>query len=567
MSLRLRLIVVAALAVAALVVAAMALRDLARDSRAQREEATVASNAQAARALDDALRQMPPLGGDPASPVWRAGLRATASNVLGPVFDTRGGFCFADGTIIEEEARSLRRRGPPGAGGPPLFEGGPPFEDGPPPDHVPPPRLDDGPPPPDGPPRFGDGPPFDRPGRDGPPPHRGPPGSRDGGGDEVGATPPMMPDALRTALLRACSRDAEAGPAELRLDVGDDAMLVSLAAQRGAVRSFALRLVRLGPASSSGSWSGGLLALSAITIVLVGVAVEALLAVRRGASGLSRALSTIEEDLRAELPPVPGKEFADVATRIQRVATHLADARERERSLERKVAHENRLASLGRVVAGVAHEVRNPLTGMKLVLDGLARRALDARSAEDVEVCLSEVARLEHLVTSLLGMARSGETGRFVQDIAGLCDERLAAARDLAKPKDVRLERTGEARLFAVRDVLVRVIDNLVRNAIEASPVGGVVRVVITSSEDGAEIDVQDEGPGVPDAAREELFEPFRTTKPDGTGLGLWLSHTALTAQGASLVYRRERAAEVPGSPGAPRDTTHFVIGLSREPS
>jgi signal transduction histidine kinase len=480
---------------------------------------------------------------------WRAELRARARGVLEPVFETRGGYCFADGTIIEEEARSLRRGPPPGGPRGPRGSGfdGPPF--GPPP-------FGDGPPP------FGDGPGRPGPGSPmgGPRAPFGPPDAVDPDRDAVGATPPAMPDAVRTALLAACARDAPAAPSDARVEAGDDAVLVSLAADRGGVRSFALRFAHADAAVARDVWSWRFFALALLTLALVAVTVDALLALRRGASGLSRALSTIETDLRAEVPAVPGKEFADVAERIRRVATHLADARERERALERKVAHDNRLASLGRVVAGVAHEVRNPLTGMKLLLDGLARRALDARSAEDVEVCLSELARLEHLVTSLLGVARSGETGRFVQDIAGLVDERLAVARDVARPRGITLERSGEARIFAVRDVLVRVIDNLLRNAIEASPSGGTVRVVVSpvgreGNVERVEIDVQDGGPGVPEAAREELFEPFRTTKADGTGLGLWLSHTALTAQGATLDYRREG------------DVTHFVIGLPKEPS
>jgi signal transduction histidine kinase len=361
-----------------------------------------------------------------------------------------------------------------------------------------------------------------------------------------------MPDGVRSAILEACGRGAPPEAHAVDLDLGEDLISIAFATDRSGVRSFALRLIRSDPETAS-SWPYRLVALAIITIALVAVALDALLTVRRGALGLSRALTTIESDLRADIPPVSGKEFADVAGRIRRVANHLADARERERALERRIAHEHRLAALGRVVAGVAHEVRNPLTGMKLLLDGMARRSLDARSEEDVEVCLAELARLEHLVSSLLGVARSGETGRFVQDIGALVDERIQSAGDLARDRGVELIREGDARVLAVRDVLVRVIDNLLRNAIQASPRGAAVRVVVETTPERLVIDVRDEGPGVPEASRDELFEPFRTTKPDGTGLGLWLSHTALTAQGGDLAYRREDG------------TTHFIVTLPKE--
>ena len=222
------------------------------------------------------------------------------------------------------------------------------------------------------------------------------------------------------------------------------------------------------------------------------------------------------------------------------MASHLADAHDRERALERRLGHEQRLAGLGRVVAGVAHEVRNPLTGIKLKLDTMARRRLDDRSARDVAICLQEIARLDRVVSALLVVSRKAPTEFVTIDLAELVDERLIQAEALALAREVRLTREGEATAFAHRESLSRVVDNLVRNAVEASPIGAEVRVTLTDAASEARLDVVDHGGGIPEARLPELFEPFFTLKPEGTGLGLFLSHSLLEVQGGHLAYARD---------------------------
>lgn len=294
----------------------------------------------------------------------------------------------------------------------------------------------------------------------------------------------------------------------------------------------------------------GLAVMALATLALAVLTVEAVFALRRGAGTLELALVRLGEDLRSELPVPRPKELAGIADGLRSLAGRLADAHDRELALQRDLSHEQRLAGLGRVTAGVAHEIRNPLTAIKLKLDGLSRRALDERAQADVRTCLQEVGRLDGIIGAMLLVARKAPAQAEPLDLGGLADERVSLLRELADTRRVRLVRAGEAVAFANRITITRALDNVLRNAIEVSSPDTEVRVTLASSEGEATVDVADHGPGVPPERTSELFEPFFTTKPDGTGLGLWLSRSLLEVDGGSLVYFRQGAQ------------THFIVTL-----
>jgi signal transduction histidine kinase len=223
------------------------------------------------------------------------------------------------------------------------------------------------------------------------------------------------------------------------------------------------------------------------------------------------------------------------------MAARLSAGRARERDLAGELAREQRLAALGRVAAGIAHEVRNPLAGMKLRLDLLKREGgLSAQARDDVTVCLGEVARLDRLVESLMSVGRTKNKRSASVDLAALVDARVSAIAPAAGKKRLRIAREGSAVVMSEPDALAAALENLLRNAIDASEVEGAVRVKIEARPEGVALTVEDEGPGIPEDRVHELFEPFFTTKPDGTGLGLWMSRLLLEARGAALSYHRE---------------------------
>ena len=350
---------------------------------------------------------------------------------------------------------------------------------------------------------------------------------------------PLTPE-VQDAVRSLCEKAHPGEPARGRLEHprGNDHITVTAIGDRGA--AWFLARAQPGGVEGTATWPFEVVLLAVVVTVLAGVTVDAMMALGRGAGELTSALVRLQDDLRAPIPRPRARELGDIAAGLGAMAAHLADARERERALESRLGREQRLAALGRVVAGVAHEVRNPLAGMKLRLDLLARgAALDAASRDDVAVCLGEIARLNRLVESLLTVSRARTQAQKQIALGPLADERIARAAPFAERAGVRLERHGEAEVSADPDALAAAVDNLLRNAVEASPPGGAVQVRLGASAGAAVLDVEDGGPGIPEARRAELFEPFFTTKPEGTGLGLWISRLLLEAQGASLGYER----------------------------
>jgi len=350
-----------------------------------------------------------------------------------------------------------------------------------------------------------------------------------------------LPADLRDAVSNLCAHARSGEPQRGRVETprGVDRITVVAIGDRGA--AWFLSRARSRGSDDTPAWPFEVVLLAAAAVALAVFTVDAMMALRRGADELQGALVKLQEDLRAPVPRPRAQELGEIAAGLGAMAVHLADARDRERELESTLARGQRLAALGRVVAGVAHEVRNPLAGMKLRLDLLARSGgLDGAAKEDVGVCLGEIARLNRLVESLLVVSRAKTLAQEQVDLGVLADERIARAEPIARKAGIRLFRRGEGQAMADPDALAGAVDNLLRNAIEASPRGSEVVIYLGAAHDGtAVLDVEDAGPGIPEARRTELFEPFFTTKPEGTGLGLWMSRLLLEAKGASLRYDR----------------------------
>jgi two-component system OmpR family sensor kinase len=198
------------------------------------------------------------------------------------------------------------------------------------------------------------------------------------------------------------------------------------------------------------------------------------------------------------------------------------------------------------MLAGIAHEVRNPLGAIELFAGALADDVRGRPEAAHVARIRSELASLQKLVDDFLDFARARPLALEEIDGALLAEEVRELSLPLAKERRVELVARGSGRLAADRHALRRAALNLVRNAVEASHGGAAVEIAVEAGDGGASLSVLDRGPGLSDDARAHLFEPFFTTKERGTGLGLALARKAAQAHGGSLaVAEREGGGTV----------------------
>jgi signal transduction histidine kinase len=237
-------------------------------------------------------------------------------------------------------------------------------------------------------------------------------------------------------------------------------------------------------------------------------------------------------------PEAATRELDHLATSVNRMTDRLLDA-------QGALVRAEKLASVGRLAAGVAHEVGNPLAAIGNYVEVLRRKGADPAIVEALE---RETDRIDGIVRSLLDYARPRADRHEPVDLARLAHaavellQRQGVLRDLALTVDVAADTPS---VPGDRSALEQVLVNLLLNAADAAGAGGRVRLVVSRDAAGAaELVVADSGPGVPpeDAAR--IFDPFFTTKDPGRGTGLGLAIVARTVEDHGGRIRVERAAE-----------------------
>lgn len=219
------------------------------------------------------------------------------------------------------------------------------------------------------------------------------------------------------------------------------------------------------------------------------------------------------------------------ATRYRKLAEALAETNRRLEAAQEEARRSERLAALGQLSAGLAHELRNPLAVIKGSAETLMRKlaAADPITTEMAGYISSEVNRLNSIVTRFLDFARPLKLERRREQIPPLIERALKAARDRWPDAQVEVQRQFAAALPEIsvdHELAEQVFTNLVLNAYEAmGPGGGKLRVAAAVAQSdgrrGVEITFEDTGPGVPAELRGQVFNPFFTTKESGVGLGL----------------------------------------------
>jgi two-component system sensor histidine kinase HydH len=205
----------------------------------------------------------------------------------------------------------------------------------------------------------------------------------------------------------------------------------------------------------------------------------------------------------------------------------------RREAAERRLEEQRRLAVLGEMSSVIAHELRNPLASLKGHAQLLAERLpADSRERSKAERIVLEAERLETLSGDLLDFSRSGPIDRTDADPAAL----LRAAADAVDASRIVLSAEGAPRRFPLDAERVRqALTNLLQNAVQASPAGAPASASVAAEGDLLVYTVSDRGAGIPAADVERIFEPFYTTRPRGTGLGLAVAQRIVHMHGGTL--------------------------------
>ncbi len=208
-------------------------------------------------------------------------------------------------------------------------------------------------------------------------------------------------------------------------------------------------------------------------------------------------------------------------------------------SFRQQIARFERLASLGRLSARIAHEVRNPLTGISLLLDELHDRMLAHPGDQAlIQRALQEIERLEGLVNELLNFASLPDIRMTQGDFAVILRDTLFLMGKQFQQQQIQLHEDIPETLLLPRmasDRLKQAILNLLTNALDAMPDGGELWISAERITDGILMTIRDTGQGISADRLALIFEPFYTTKGEGTGLGLSITHTIITSHGGRI--------------------------------
>jgi len=233
---------------------------------------------------------------------------------------------------------------------------------------------------------------------------------------------------------------------------------------------------------------------------------------------VTRRVGDATEILSIESYPIADQLGQPAVLEIERDITELTQ-------LQARVIHQEKMAALGTLAAGLAHEIGNPLASLSSELELLGRQP--ERTTEALPVLEAQVRRMGRLLRELVDLGRAPSEARGPLDIELVVDDVFRLLRAAAADRSVTLRRRSPSSpLPAVessRDRLMQVLLNLCINAIDASPEGAEVSVEVQATSTNLTIHVSDQGSGLPEGVAEQLFHPFFTTKAPGKGSGLGL--------------------------------------------
>jgi len=273
-----------------------------------------------------------------------------------------------------------------------------------------------------------------------------------------------------------------------------------------------------------------LIALIGATLFAIAVALYIGRSIARPIARLEAGAARIAQgDLDTRIDVNTTDEFGRLAAQFNAMTDAL-------RANQEQLVRSEKLATIGRLAAGVAHEISNPL-GVIIGYVRLLERKAEGGVADDLKVIADEALRCQEIVDDLLELSRPPREAAVPCPLRDLCEEVVERLKESDQLSGVTVSIEGDATAAGHPQKLRQVVFNLIKNAVEAAGAGGTVRIRLHADATGASVTVADSGPGVATPLRSRLFEPFFTTKASGTGLGLAVSQAIAQAYGGSIAF------------------------------
>ena len=254
-------------------------------------------------------------------------------------------------------------------------------------------------------------------------------------------------------------------------------------------------------------------------------------------------------DFTHRIPLTARDEIGDLARSFNEMTDQLLQTRERMEAANRKLVQAEKLASIGKLAATIAHEIRNPLTSVKLNIQRLAESDhLDEVEREHLDIGQEGIGQIEKFIKELLSFTRVSDLNPDRFAIEQIMEESLKMLRDVFRQKKAVVDKTYAAGLPPANvdgDRIRQVFLNILRNACEAVDEGGRISIsILLVSENGSrryQVRISDNGIGVPEKDWENIFEPFFTTKASGCGLGLANARKIVEQHGGTIRVVKKR--------------------------
>ncbi|MGA8017247.1 MAG: ATP-binding protein [Desulfobacterales bacterium] len=294
-------------------------------------------------------------------------------------------------------------------------------------------------------------------------------------------------------------------------------------------------------------------------------------------SGINETLNEGESFVEKEIVYNKGAEKVPLALSVSPIPDEkkqcagaviiLRDLTEIKR-LQEKVQRSERLAAIGELAAGVAHEVRNPLSSIRGFAQFLGHVLEDKPDEREyAEIMVKEVDRINNVVTNLLSFARPVKPDLVPTDLPKLLDHTVRLVEEDARLRKVNIRLStsnGLKKIYVDGNQITQVMLNLILNALQAVDAGGNIKVEARMDDsDRLKLSVEDDGPGIPPGNANKIFDPFYTTREKGTGLGLAIVHMIVENHGGEI----NLVSPVPGKGKGCRITIDLLVSTDNSAS